>query len=66
MGERMKSRIHLEGGESVPVDVTVADVMEHLVTVGPRSFTLFESTDGPAMVMVARIVWVSTLQGGRR
>ena len=64
----MRARIHLEGGESVPVPWSVLEVGRglHRCVESGSDWLLVDTDAGDvvAFVCVARVAWVSTIDGG--
>ena len=67
MSERMRARIHLEGGESIPVPWSVLEVGRGLQRCAASGSAWLlvdtEAGDVVAWVTVARVVWVSAIDG---
>ena len=61
MMDRMKSRIHLEGGAHVDVSASAAVIRVSWKLAADGAFTTLRSVDGMCLIPVARVVWVSTL-----
>jgi len=63
MSERMRSRIHLDGGHHVDVLPTAA-VINEAWDGGPLALLSTQGADGLCLIPLGRIVWVSTIPQG--